>query len=106
VAEPFKQLLSGGRVAIERATERTPDDRSFFVFLDDGIVGKHRTFRGAQEQFREERDRIGWTPPQLPELSPEEKVRRDKEYAARAEYEKFWGRARPQSGGRPGKTKR
>ena len=77
-----------------------------FVIEGDRVVGKYKTLTRAQEHFRELLGAAGWTAPEAPTLTPEEMLARDKENAARAEYQDFWTGARPKGAGRPGKTKR
>lgn len=100
--EPYKQMLPGLDLTIEKATERTPDSRDYHVILGGRIVASHRRLPAAQEVFRRLRDESGWTPPERVELSPEEKLVRDRELTQRTAHLEYWSQAHKFSrGGRP-----
>ena len=101
----YRQVLAEIGLSIERATERTPDQRLFYVFLNGESLGSHRTLAAAQKQFLKARDEAGWKPPER-HLDPEGAIARDKEFAARAEYQEFWRGAARDRGGYATKRKR
>jgi hypothetical protein len=58
--DSYIQRLPAVDLAIERATERTPDRSRYYVFRGKEVVGAFRRLPDAQACFREIRDSSGW----------------------------------------------
>ena len=100
--DPYVQRLTGLDLAVEQATERTPDKTKYHVFYDGELVGTHKTLRAAQVQFKKLRDESGWRPPSKPELTPEEMLTREREMHQRVAHLEYWASSHKfRSGGRP-----
>jgi hypothetical protein len=103
VTASYRQELPGLDLTIEQATERTPDKRSFHVFLRGELVGSHKKLDAAQRQFKKLRDESGWQPPERStDLTPEEMLARERELYQRSIYLEYWSQSHKfRGGGRP-----
>jgi hypothetical protein len=103
VAETYRQQLPNLDLAVERATERTPDENQFHVFYRGELVGSHKKLLAAQAQFKQLRDESGWTPPERKDdLTPEQKLARERELYQRSVYLEYWSQSHKfRGGGRP-----
>ena len=89
--EPFLQRLEGFDLSIERATDRSPDRRRYHVFLDGRLVDWFRSLRDAPDSFRRLRDESGWVAPDRAQLSPAERLERQRADTERLDYLEYWG---------------
>lgn len=106
-AGPYVQRLEGLDLSIERATHRTPDDQRYHVLRGATVVGSFRSLGAAQRSFRELRDASGWEPTPREELSPDERLRREKAAKDRLDYLDYWGSSHQfRGGGRPKRRQR
>lgn len=99
--DSYVQRLPDLDLAIERATDRTPDARHFHIFLRGELVGSHKKLEAAQAQFKKLRDESGWKPPErVEELTTAEKLARERELHQRTAYMEYWSTSHKFRGGR------
>jgi hypothetical protein len=102
VRDAYIQRLDAIGLAIERATDRTPDANQYHVFKGDELLGSFRRLPDAQKLFARLRDESGWKPPPKAELSPQEVLARERELHQRTAYMEYWSQShRFRGGGRP-----
>ena len=102
----YVQTLPEVGIAIERATERTPDDTQFHVFRGDEHVAAFKKLPDAQRLFTDLRDKSGWSP-SVEQLTPEERVEREKAIQDRMAYQEYWSSSHKfRGGGRPRRKQR
>lgn len=104
--DPYIQRLPDFDIALEQATERTPDRAGYHVFVGDRLVGSFRRMKDAQAAFRKAALEAGWRP-RATETDPSKIIEREREARDRAAYEDYWGSAtsfRP--AGRPKRRQR
>jgi hypothetical protein len=87
----YIQRLPAVDLAIERATERTPDRSRYYVFRGDEVVGAFRRLPDAQGRFREIRDNSGWKAPERAS-DPVERLKREKAAQERHRQMEHWHR--------------
>ena len=58
----YRQSIPELGISIERATESTPDDSKFYVFLGGETIGSYRSLKKAQEVFKEAIRESGFQP--------------------------------------------
>lgn len=68
----FKQSVPAIRLSLERATNRTPKNGMFYVFLGDEIKGEFRNKKQALDLYTSLLKASGYTPP-----GPESRVNRN-----------------------------
>ncbi len=95
--DAYIQRLPALDLAIERATERTPDTTRYYVYRGDEVVAAFPRLSQAQARFREIRDASGWRPPE-PESDPEERLRRENEARERFRQLEHWQRVSSRKG--------
>src|SRR5207248_3072127 len=84
--QSYRQHLPALDLAIERNTEKVPGDGWYYVLRKGEALGRYRGLKAAKAAWQAELDAEGWVPPQRPDLSAEEKLRRDKLERERADY--------------------
>ena len=58
----YKQSLPPLGLSIERDTERTPDDRKYYVFRDEQVLGSFSKLKAAQSLYRQVISESGYHP--------------------------------------------
>ena len=104
--DPYVQRLPDFDIALEQATERTPDKAGYHIFVGDRLVGSFRRMKDAQAAFRRAAAEAGWEP-RATERDPLEMLARERAARDRAAYEDYWDSAssfRP--AGRPRRRQR
>jgi hypothetical protein len=84
-------------LAIERATERTPDATRYYVFRGEEVVAAFRRLPEAQARFREIRDASGWRPAER-DSDSEERLKRENEARERFRQLEHWQRVSSRKG--------
>jgi hypothetical protein len=95
--DSYIQRLRAVDLAIERATERTPDRSRYYVFRGEEVVGAFRRLPDAQACFREIRDSSGWKAPEG-ERDPLERLEREKAAQERYQQMEHWHRVSSRKG--------
>jgi hypothetical protein len=102
VSDTYVQRLDAIGLAIERATDRTPDTKQYYVYKADELIGSFRRLPEAQKLFARLRKESGWKPRSKPDLSPQEMLSRERELHQRIAYMEYWSQShRFRGGGRP-----
>jgi hypothetical protein len=102
VSETYTQRLDAIALAIERATDRTPDAKQFHVFVGDELKGSFRRLPEAQKLFARLREESGWKPPPREQLPIDEQLARERELHQRSAYMEYWSNSHKfRGGGRP-----
>jgi hypothetical protein len=105
--DAYIQRLDGLDLRIEKATDRAPDDDRYHVFRDGELLNSFRSLTQAQALFRQLRDDSGWRPPERADLTPKEKLGREKLARDRLHYLDYWGSSHKfRGGGRPKRKQR
>lgn len=95
--DAYIQRLPALDLAIERATERTPDVTRYYVFHGEELVADFRRLPDAQARFREIRDASEWEPPER-NSSPEDQLKREKDAHERFRQLEHWQRVSSRKG--------
>lgn len=95
--DSYSQRLPDLELAIERATERTPDGSRYYVFRGEEIMGAFRRLADAQARSREVRDSSGWKPPER-ESDPVARLEREKAAHERYRQMEHWQRVSSRKG--------
>lgn len=102
----YVQTLAEVGLAVERATERTPDQTQFHVFRNEELVASFRKLPEAQRLFAKLKDESGWTPAGR-QLTAEEKLEHEKAIQDRMAYQEYWSQSHKfRGGGRPRRKQR
>jgi hypothetical protein len=102
VNDTYVQRLDAVGLAIERATDRTPDTKQYHVFKEDELIASFKKLPDAQKLFGRLRDESGWKPPPKPGLSLPEMLARERELHQRTAYMEYWSQSHKfRGGGRP-----
>jgi hypothetical protein len=73
---PYRQQLPELGLSLERATDRVPDIRGWFIFRGDELVGRYSSETKAREAWKALLDELGWRPVKR-EVDPVEAMRRE-----------------------------
>lgn len=95
--QTYVQRLPAIGLAIERATDRTPDARRYHLYRRDELLGSFTKLADAQARFREARDESGWTAPER-KADPSEALAREKEAGERYRQAEHWQRVSSRKG--------
>ncbi len=98
----YVQRLDAIDLAIERDSERAPDNQQYHVFLGDQLQGSFRKLPEAQKLFARLREESGWKPPEREELPLSERLAREREFHQRTAHLEYWSSSHKyRGGGRP-----
>lgn len=104
--DPYVQRLPDFDISLERATERTPDQTRYHLFVGARLVGSFKRIKEAQAAFRQAATEAGWRPTSTVK-DPNEILAREKAARDRAAYEDYWGSATSfRRSGRPRRRQR
>jgi hypothetical protein len=93
----YTQRLPALDLCIQQNTVAVPADGFYYVLKGGQILGRHRNLKAAQDEWRAIIGQEGWEPPVRQELSPSEKLKREKIAKERSEYFEYWNSGRRHS---------
>lgn len=84
-------------LAILQNAEGVPQDGWFHLMRGSEHLGRYRSLKQAKAAWDQIIAESGWEPPKTEELTPEEKLQRDKVARERADYFEYWNSGRRHS---------
>lgn len=73
---PYRQRLPELGLSLEKATDRSPDPRGWFIFRGEELVGRYPSKAKAREAWQTLLTEAGWQP-KMRQIDPVEAMRRE-----------------------------